>query len=194
MIENSSEQANDNETITLQNSNSHKHLNARQSEENSNTMSMKKDAEKKFQIVLWLKNKRDLKSIVLLILLYIIQGLPFGLSTAIPLILGSRRASYQDQGTFSFAFYPLALKLLWAPIVDSVFIERIGRRKTWMIPCQFLSGIILLISAQYVNNLLDYEKENDAKSDIYALTFIFVIINIISATQDIVLGKKNIIF
>ena len=80
------------------------------------------------------------------------------------LILGSRRASYSEQGTFSFAFYPLALKLLWAPIVDSLFIKRIGRRKTWMIPCQFLSGLILLTSAQYVNNLLDYEKENDAKS------------------------------
>ncbi len=79
---------------------------------------------------------------------------------------------------------------------------------------KLLSGIILLTTAQYVNNLLDYEKENDAKSgkiylslffncsfefkifkivlkDIYALTFIFVIINIISATQDIVLGTIN---
>ena len=34
----------------------------------------------------------------------------------------------------------------------------------YLIILKFLSGIILLTSAQYVNNLLDYEKENDEKS------------------------------
>ena len=40
-------------------------------------------------------------------------GIPFGLSTAIPLILSSKGVSYADQGAFSFAYWPLALKILW---------------------------------------------------------------------------------
>ena len=85
MIENSNEKVNGNENIAIQNSNNnHYNLNATKNEEILNTTPTKKEAEKKFQIILWLKNKKDLKSILLLIILYIIQGLPFGLSTAIP--------------------------------------------------------------------------------------------------------------
>jgi hypothetical protein len=38
--------------------------------------------------------------------------------------------SYANQGTFSFAFWPFSFKLLWAPIVDSVYVKKIGRRKS----------------------------------------------------------------
>jgi hypothetical protein len=32
--------------------------------------------------------------------------------------------------------YPYSLKLLWSPIVDSLFSESFGRRKSWIIPIQ----------------------------------------------------------
>ena len=57
-------------------------------------------------------------------------GIPLGLTGSLPFILSSRKVSYSNQGTFSFAFWPFSLKLLWAPIVDSVFIKKIGRRKS----------------------------------------------------------------
>lgn len=32
------------------------------------------------------------------------------------------------------------MKLLWAPIVDALYIKTIGRRKCWLVPLQFLMG------------------------------------------------------
>ena len=84
MIKNSNEQVNGNENVILQNSNKHNHLHTDKNAEISNSTVTKKETENKVQLILWLKNKKDLKSIILLIILYIIQGLPFGLSTAIP--------------------------------------------------------------------------------------------------------------
>lgn len=68
------------------------------------------------------------------------QGIPLGLAAAIPLILTNRQVSYKEQAGFSFAYWPFSLKLLWAPIVDSLYISRIGRRKTWLVPVQYLIG------------------------------------------------------
>lgn len=39
-------------------------------------------------------------------------------------------------GVFSFVSWPFSLKILWAPIVDSVFIRSVGLRRTWLIPVQ----------------------------------------------------------
>lgn len=80
MINNSNEKVN----VILQNSNKHNLLHTDKNAEFSNSTVTKKETENKVQLILWLKNKKDLKSIILLIILYIIQGLPFGLSTAIP--------------------------------------------------------------------------------------------------------------
>ena len=44
--------------------------------------------------------------------------------------------------------------MLWAPIVDSVFWPNFGRRKSWIVPMQYLLGITLLISSQYMTILL----------------------------------------
>ena len=32
------------------------------------------------------------------------------------------------------------MKILWAPIVDSVFVARFGRRKSWLVPVQYFIG------------------------------------------------------
>lgn len=50
-----------------------------------------------------------------------IQGVPLGLTFgSVPFMLQSS-SSYTDIGVFSFASYPYSLKLLWSPVVDSVF-------------------------------------------------------------------------
>jgi PAT family acetyl-CoA transporter-like MFS transporter 1 len=91
---------------------------------------------------------QDRSSIALLLLLYVLQGIPLGLAGSIPLILQSRNVAYKDQAIFSFAFWPFSVKLLWAPIVDSVFSRRVGRRKTWLIPTQYLIGLFLIVLSQ----------------------------------------------
>ncbi len=108
----------------------------------------------------WLKDK---KSIAFLLFLYFLQGVswvekilkkhsflhvksffyaqvPIGLATCLPLIMSARKASYTDLGMFSFTFLPFSLKVIWAPIIDSVFLRRFGRRKSWLVPTQFLIG------------------------------------------------------
>lgn len=70
----------------------------------------------------------ELRSVSLLLFLYVLQGIPLGLAGSVPLILQSRNVSYTDQAFFSFVFWPFSLKLLWAPLVDSLYFSRFGRR------------------------------------------------------------------
>lgn len=98
--------------------------------------------------------RKDLKTIILLIYLYFMQGLPLGLAGSIPFILSSKKASFSDQGTYSFVFWPFSLKLLWAPLVDSLFIKRFGRRKTWLVPIQLIIGILMISLATTAQDIL----------------------------------------
>ena len=47
-----------------------------------------------------------------------------------------------------------SLKLLWAPIVDSVYWRRVGRRKSWMVPCQYLIGVFMFVLSYSVDYIL----------------------------------------
>lgn len=70
----------------------------------------------------------ELANVLLLLFLYVLQGIPLGLAGSIPLILQSKNVSYRDQAFFSFVFWPFSLKLLWAPLVDALYCSRFGRR------------------------------------------------------------------
>lgn len=128
--------------------------------------------------------KKDLNKIFLLIYLYFLQGIPLGLAATMPFLLSARGISYSDQGTFSFSIWPFSLKILWAPIVDSMYIKRIGRRKTWLVPVQFLMALFLFTFADKVQHLIDHGK---TKADIILLTSVFVIFIFLASTQDIAL-------
>ncbi|XP_063613908.1 acetyl-coenzyme A transporter 1-like [Penaeus indicus] len=80
----------------------------------------------------------DQANILLLLFLYVLQGIPLGLAGSIPMILQNRAVSYKDQATFSLSFWPFSIKLLWAPLVDSVYFQKMGRRKSWLVPAQYL--------------------------------------------------------
>ena len=93
------------------------------------------------EIIPFLKNawedlQGDKLNILLLFFLYTLQGLPIGLSEAIPIELQNRNVDYKEQAKFNFVFYPFSMKLIWAPIVDSCFLARFGRRKSWLVPAQ----------------------------------------------------------
>ncbi|KAL3273496.1 hypothetical protein HHI36_014937 [Cryptolaemus montrouzieri] len=95
------------------------------------------------------------------------------------MILQNRGVSYKQQAEFSFVTWPFSIKLLWAPLVDSVFSKKIGRRKTWLIPTQYLIGGFMLFLSQHVDQWLG-ENPN-----IEILTLLFFILNFLAATQDI---------
>ena len=129
--------------------------------------------------------KKDRKTICLLMYLYFLQGLPLGLAGSImPIILSAskNKASFSDLGTYSFVFWPFSIKLLWAPLVDSVYLKKFGRRKSWLVPVQFLIGILMLslgLTAQHLIYNIQSPK------DIIQLTFIFGMFTFLAATQDI---------
>ena len=108
--------------------------------------------------------RKDFKNIALLTFLYLLQGLPLGLNSSLPYILSARKVSYADQGTFSFAFWPFSLKLLWAPLVDSIYVKKFGRRKSWLVPVQYLIGIFMFTFSNYVNDLLEANKSESTQS------------------------------
>lgn len=132
----------------------------------------------------WSDLKGDYGSVALLLFLYTLQGVPLGLTASIPLILQNRHVSYAQQAVFSFAYWPFSLKLFWAPIVDSAYFNRIGRRKSWLVPTQYLIGIFMLVLSTYVTRILG-DDDDAAKPDVYFLTSIFFAFNFLAATQDI---------
>ncbi|KAF7320162.1 GYF domain-containing protein [Mycena kentingensis (nom. inval.)] len=125
-------------------------------------------------------SNEDKRAMVLLCILYLIQGVPLGLALgSVPFIL-REQLSYSQLGTFALSGYPYSLKLLWSPIVDSLFFPSIGRRKSWIIPMQFIIGTLMLYISLNVQVLMD-----DAAHHVTQLTFLFTSLVFFSATQDI---------
>ncbi|XP_022174759.1 acetyl-coenzyme A transporter 1-like [Myzus persicae] len=131
--------------------------------------------------------KGDRSNLFLLILLYILQGIPFGFSTsALPIILQSKKVvTYGEQALLSYILWPYSLKLFWAPLVDVHYVQWIGKRKSWLLPVQYLTGIFLLYAA---NNINDWIPET-GKPNIVALTCVFFVLNLLAATQNIVVDS-----
>ncbi|XP_017487205.1 PREDICTED: acetyl-coenzyme A transporter 1-like [Rhagoletis zephyria] len=123
----------------------------------------------------------DYLNICVLLFLYILQGIPLGLIGSVPFILSNRGVSYSQQAVFSFVTWPFSVKLLWAPVVDSLYWERFGRRKSWLVPVQYLIGIFLILISFNIENLLN----SSAGPQMTVLTVMFFALNFLAATQDI---------
>uniref|UniRef100_A0A1B6MEX5 Major facilitator superfamily (MFS) profile domain-containing protein n=2 Tax=Graphocephala atropunctata TaxID=36148 RepID=A0A1B6MEX5_9HEMI len=138
----------------------------------------------------------DRGNIALLLLLYLLQGIPLGLTSTVPLILQNKGVLYTDQAMFSLVGWPFSIKLLWAPILDAVFLKSFGRRKTWLVPVQFLIGVFMLVMSFQV----DYWIDDPNGPHILSLTAVFFSLNFLAATQDIavdgwaltMLKRKNV--
>ena len=89
----------------------------------------------------------DAKSLVLLLLLYTLQGVPMGLSASISFLLQERGASLSDIGYFSLSSWPFSLKVIWAPVVDSIYFHSFGRRRSWVLPLQALVGLTFILTS-----------------------------------------------
>ena len=117
-------------------------------------------------------------SITLVTALYLLQGMNLALTGSIPLLLASHGATWKDRGTFTFAFYPFALKLIWAPLVDALYIKRFGRRKSWLVPLQIGMAVVFFVLSFFIESLI-------VNNRILLLTIVFFSIVFLTATQDI---------
>lgn len=131
--------------------------------------------------------RRDVRSILLLLLLYTLQGIPMGLSGSIPILLHGK-ISYSQQALFSLVSLPFSLKLLWAPLVDSVYYAPFGRRKSWLVPVQMACGLLMLFGSSHVAYWMGESNKTGEEGhtpNVPALTAYFLVLYITMATQDI---------
>ncbi|KAF0741191.1 Uncharacterized protein FWK35_00035261, partial [Aphis craccivora] len=137
--------------------------------------------------------KGDWHNIFVLVLMYTMQGIAgMGLFVGIPALLQiNKNVTYKDQALFSMVTWPLNLKMIWAPLIDALYVQKIGRRKSWLIPVQYLIG----------KNIDEWLPET-GKPDILKLFYVIFFVSILVATQDIVvdawaltmLKKNNVVY
>lgn len=119
-------------------------------------------------------------SVGLLLSLYLAQGLPVGfLTQALPAVLRQNHVSLTAIGGFGLLMAPWGLKLLWAPLVDRCYMPRFGQSRSWIIPMQVLSVLVLLGVS-----LLDPTQLHQS-SMLLAFFVLLLLLNFFGATQDI---------
>jgi PAT family acetyl-CoA transporter-like MFS transporter 1 len=133
---------------------------------------------------------KDRFSMLILLVLYTLQGIPMGLSGSIPLLLKEKGASYEALAMFSLVSMPFSLKLLWAPLVDTFYFKSFGRRKSWLVPVQILTGLIMVsIGSWYIDEWMGTKSSSPAtgptEPNVQMLTVFFTILYLFMATQDI---------
>jgi PAT family acetyl-CoA transporter-like MFS transporter 1 len=123
---------------------------------------------------------KDRRNFFLLVLLYFLQGVPMGLAMgSVPFLL-KNKLSYGEIGVFTLASYPYSMKLLWSPIVDAIWSPQLGRRKSWIVPIQALSAVMMLWLGGRVEQLME-----EASQKLYLFTFVFFMLVMLCATQDV---------
>ncbi|KAL1618191.1 hypothetical protein SLS54_007432 [Diplodia seriata] len=128
--------------------------------------------------------KKDQKNFLLLVLLYFLQGVPMGLAGgSVPFLLKAH-LSYSQIGVFSLASYPYSLKLLWSPIVDAIWTPKVGRRKSWILPIQTLSGFGMLWLGARAEQMMT-DAGADGGAGIWGFTWWWFFLVFMCATQDI---------
>lgn len=131
------------------------------------------------------KRHNDVGSILLLFLLYALQGIPLGLSGSVPLILANKKVPYSAQAMFSLCSWPFSLKIIWAPIVDSLHWKRFGLRKSWLVPVQLACGLVMVMCAGKVDDWMGDGDNHGRTPQMFPLTLFFLLLYFLMATQDI---------
>ncbi|KAH7358478.1 acetyl-CoA transporter 1 [Plectosphaerella cucumerina] len=127
---------------------------------------------------------QDQRNFLLLVLLYFLQGIPMGLAGGSVPFLMKDHMSYSEIGIFSLASYPYSLKLFWSPIVDAVWSPKFGRRKSWILPIQMLSGIGMLWLGSHVENMMANTGKPGGPT-VWSFTGWWFFLVFMCATQDI---------
>jgi PAT family beta-lactamase induction signal transducer AmpG len=117
----------------------------------------------------------------------------FGFSSGLPFVLligtlyawlGQAKVDLETMGVFSLIGLAYAFKFLWAPLVDRVrlpVIERIGRRRSWLVLIQILLALSFIILSRL-----------DPLSALGVFSLLAGVGAIASATQDIVIDAWRV--
>jgi len=103
---------------------------------------------------------------------------------SVPFLLKKYKMSYSQIGVFSLASYPYSLKLLWSPMVDAVWSPKVGRRKSWIMPIQMLSGFGMIWLGSQVEKMM-VDVAADGGAGVWGFTGWWIFLVFMCATQDI---------
>ncbi|XP_026811512.1 acetyl-coenzyme A transporter 1-like [Rhopalosiphum maidis] len=144
--------------------------------------------------------KGDWHNIFILLVLYTMQGIAgFGFYKGVMILMQTNKhITYKVQALFSIVTWPYNLKMIWAPLVDAFCVQKMGRRKSWLIPIQYLIGGCFI----YIGNNINEWLPETEKPDVLKLFYAFLFLQILVATQDIVvdswaltmLKKNNVVY
>ena len=78
--------------------------------------------------------------------LYFAQGIPWGFMTiALVSYLTERGVGDADAGKLTYiVLVPWTFKLVWAPLIDTLTIRSMGRRRPWIIGAELMMAVSLL--------------------------------------------------
>jgi MFS family permease len=121
-----------------------------------------------------LANRLSSKLFVLSVL-YFVQGLPYGFQlVALPVYLRAEGMSLTGIGLASALSLPWSLKVIWGPAVDRWGSERLGRRRSWILPLQAALGAVCAVAA-FV----------EPSAGLMALMVLVLAMNLFASTLDV---------
>ena len=121
------------------------------------------------------------RRVITLCILYFAQGLPWGFaSVAFAAYLVENGTEVKDIAIlFATVALPWTFKWIWGPVVDSVFIERFGPRRQWVLFAQ--TGMAVSLGGLLVIDA----TIGDLNNEIALVTRVLFIHNIFASLQDV---------
>jgi MFS transporter, PAT family, beta-lactamase induction signal transducer AmpG len=111
------------------------------------------------------------------------SGLPFFvLIQLIPGWLRNEGIGLKEIGFFALVQLPYVWKFLWSPLLDRYSAPWLGRRRGWML----LTQVLLLFGIVWLGQW-------HPSADLRAVVYVAVFVAIFSATQDIVLDRRELL-
>lgn len=109
-------------------------------------------------------------------LLYVTEGIPLGFTAvALAAVMRKQGVGPAAIGTFVATLYlPWSWKWIIGPVVDMVYSSRLGRRRAWIVACQSLMALTLLLAIGV-----------DFKTQFALFTAIILVHNMFAATMDV---------
>lgn len=80
-------------------------------------------------------------------------------------------AHNKDVGIFTMCLIPFSFKFLWSPLLDYYFIEKIGKRKTYILPLHIIMSCLLFYLSTIELTLLN-------------IFYVYFIISLCISTSD----------
>ena len=115
--------------------------------------------------------------LTLLCALYLAQGIPWGFMTIalISYLTDRGVGDAQAGGLTALVLLPWTFKIVWGPLIDTMTIRSMGRRRPWIIGAEFLMAV----------SLLGLLTMGDLTENLRLLGWMFFIHNCFASLQDV---------